>query len=114
MNMLARPKRRLVLVGNGMAGIRAIEEVLARAPHEFAITVFGAEPYGNYNRILRSPVLAGKKSFAEIVTHDRSWYDQNDIDLIAGEAVVEIDRTARQVRDEHGTLRGYDILLLAT
>ena len=63
MNMLAPRRRRLVLVGNGMAGIRTLEEILARAPDAFAITVFGAEPHGNYNRIMLSPVLAGEKRF---------------------------------------------------
>jgi len=114
MNMLVPQRRRLVIVGNGMAGIRTLEEILARAPQDFTITVFGAEPHGNYNRIMLSPVLAGEKTFADIVTHDRAWYADRAIELIAGEAVVEIDRTARMVRGEHGTTRPYDVLLLAT
>ncbi|HEY1930820.1 MAG TPA: FAD-dependent oxidoreductase [Acetobacteraceae bacterium] len=114
MNMLARLRQRLVVVGNGMAGVLAIEEVVARTPGQFDITVFGAEPRAGYNRILLSPVLAGDMNFADIVTHDASWYAANDIELIAGEAVVEIDRAARTVRGEHGTIRGYDLLLLAT
>ncbi|MBU6499946.1 MAG: FAD-dependent oxidoreductase, partial [Rhodospirillales bacterium] len=89
---------RLVLVGNGMAGMRAIEEILDRAPDRFAITVFGAEPHGAYNRILLSPVLAGEKRFADILTHDRAWYAARGIELITGEAVVAIDRAARRVR----------------
>lgn len=112
--MLSAPRRRLVLIGNGMAGIRALEEIIARAPTAFAITVFGAEPHGNYNRIMLSPVLAGEKTFAEIVTHDRGWYATNGIELIAGEPVVAIDRAARTVQGEHGTMRPYDVLLLAT
>jgi len=104
MNMIAPTRRRLVVVGNGMAGIRALEEILARSPNAFDVTVFGAEPHGNYNRILLSPVLAGEKSFADIVTHDRGWYAERGIELIAGEAVAEIDRTAREVRGERGTL----------
>ena len=114
MNMIAPPRRRLVLVGNGMAGVRALEEVIARAPLGFDITVFGAEPHGNYNRIMLSPVLAGEKSFADIVTHDRAWYDARGIELIAGEAVAHIDRAAREVLGEHGTRRRYDVLILAT
>jgi nitrite reductase (NADH) large subunit len=114
MNMLSRPRRRLVVIGNGMAGVRAVEEVLARAPGAFDVTVFGAEPHGNYNRIMLSPVLAGEARFADIVTHDIAWYAANNIDLVAGEAAVEIDRGARVVRGEHGTTRGYDLLLLAT
>ncbi len=114
MNMISTPRRRLVLVGNGMAGIRAIEEILARAPNAFAITVFGAEPHGAYNRILLSPVLAGEKSFDAIVTHDHAWYDRNGIELIAGEAVVAIDRDNRVISGAHGTMRPYDVLILAT
>jgi nitrite reductase (NADH) large subunit len=106
--------RRLVVVGSGMAGMRAVEEVRALAPDGLDITVFGAEPRGGYNRILLSPVLAGEMAFAEIVTHDRAWYAANDVELIAGERVVAIDRAARRVRGAHGTERGYDMLLLAT
>jgi nitrite reductase (NADH) large subunit len=113
MNMLAPSRRRLVVIGNGMAGIRTLEEVLARAPQDFAITVFGAEPHGNYNRIMLSPVLAGEKSFADIITHDRAWYDERGIELIAGEPITEIDRAAREVRGAHGTRCPYDVLLLA-
>jgi nitrite reductase (NADH) large subunit len=113
MNMIAA-RRRLVLIGNGMAGVRALEEILSRAPHMFSITVFGAEPHGNYNRIMLSPVLAGDKTFAEIVTHEHHWYEQNGIELIAGEAVTTIDRANRRVTGANGTVRPYDILILAT
>ena len=114
MNMIAASRRRLVLVGNGMAGVRALEEILSRAPNMFAITVFGAEPHGNYNRIMLSPVLAGEKAFADIVTHDHAWYDGNGIELIAGETVVAIDRDNRVVTGVNGTMRPYDVLILAT
>ncbi len=114
MNMIATPRRRLVLVGNGMAGVRALEEILARAPHAFSITVFGAEPHGNYNRIMLSPVLAGEKTFPDIVTHDHAWYERNGIELIAGEAVTAIDRDNRVVTGANGTMRPYDVLILAT
>ncbi len=114
MNMIASRRSRLVMVGNGMAGVRALEEILSRAPHDFAITVFGAEPHGNYNRIMLSPVLAGEKTFAAITTHPRSWYEENGIELIAGEPVVGIDRNARTVTGALGTTRPYDVLLLAT
>jgi nitrite reductase (NADH) large subunit len=113
-NMIAASRRRLVLVGNGMAGVRALEEILGRAPNMFAITVFGAEPHGNYNRIMLSPVLAGEKQFADIVTHDHAWYDKNGIELIAGETVVAIDRDNRVVTGAKGTMRPYDVLILAT
>ena len=119
MNMIApqgfRPSRsRLVLIGNGMAGVRAVEEILTRAPHEFSITVFGAEPHGNYNRIMLSPVLAGEKMFEAITTHPPAWYQENHIELIAGEPVVGIDRAAKTVTGALGTTRAYDVLLLAT
>lgn len=114
MNMLSRLRRRLVVIGNGMAGARALEELLALAPCQFEITVFGAEPHGSYNRIKLSPVLAGEAQFADIVTHDAAWYADNGIELIAGEAVTEIDRAARTVRGARGTVRSYDVLLLAT
>ncbi len=114
MNMVSPRRRRLVLVGNGMAGVRTLEEILQRAPGQFDITVFGAEPHGNYNRIMLSPVLAGEKSFADIVTHDRHWYEEQGIELIAGESVMSIDRARRVVIGSAGTQRGYDMLLLAT
>ena len=119
MNMLAadpaQPRRaRLVLVGNGMAGVRTLEEILSRAPRKFAITVFGAEPHGSYNRIMLTPVLAGEKVFEAIITHPRSWYESNGVELITGEAVAGIDRTARTVTGALGTRRDYDVLLLAT
>ena len=69
-----------------MATVRALEEIFSRAPHAFSVTVFGAEPHGNYDRIMLSPVLAGEKTFDDIVTHDRAWYEQNGIDLIVGKA----------------------------
>ena len=114
MNMIAPKRRRLVIVGNGMAGIRTLEEILARAPQAFSVTVFGAEPHGNYDRIMLSPVLAGEKQFTDIVTHDRDWDRRNGVELIAGEPVVSIDRTGRFVRGAQGTIRPYDVLLIAT
>ena len=114
MNMLTPRKQRLILVGNGMAGMRTVEEILARAPDRFEITVFGAEPHVNYNRIMLSPVLAGEKCFDEIVINELAWYEANGIELISGEKIVAVDREARQVHGENGTVRPYDVLLLAT
>jgi nitrite reductase (NADH) large subunit len=109
------PQRlRLVVVGNGMAGMRTVEEILARAPQTFSITVFGAEPHPNYNRIMLSPVLAKEKTFDEIVINSFEWYEQNGIELITGERVWHVDREARTVQGVHGTTRPYDMLLLAT
>ena len=75
-------KRKLVLVGNGMAGMRAIEELLKLAPDMYDITVFGSEPHGNYNRILLSPVLAAEKTIADIMLNTREWSAENGITLL--------------------------------
>ena len=114
MNMIAPKRLNLVVVGNGMAGMRTVEEILARTPHRFSITVFGAEPHPNYNRIMLSPLLAREKTFADIVINGHDWYDANGIELVAGEKVVGIDRAARTVTGERGTVRPYDVLLIAT
>jgi len=107
-------KPSLVVVGNGMAGMRTVEELLALAPGMYDITVFGAEPRVNYNRIMLSPVLAGEKTFDAIVLHPRSWYAQHGIALHAGDPVVAIDRKRRIVRAQSGLEMPYDRLLLAT
>lgn len=108
-------KRRLVVVGNGMAGVRAIEEILARGGGAaFDITVFGDEPYGNYNRILLSNVLAGSDDSHEIYLNPMDWYDDNAIDLRAGVRVVRIDTFARLVHADDGSTIRYDDLILAT
>jgi nitrite reductase (NADH) large subunit len=107
--------RRLVVVGNGMAGVRAIEEILARqGSGTFDITVFGDEPYGNYNRILLSNVLAGSDDPAEIYLNPVDWYVDSGIDLRAGVRVVRIDRYARIVQGDDGSVTRYDKLILAT
>ncbi|MGZ4998105.1 MAG: NAD(P)/FAD-dependent oxidoreductase [Methylobacter sp.] len=109
-------KQRLVVIGNGMAGIRTVEELLTAAPDKYDITVFGAEPYGNYNRIMLSSVLCGEKTIEDIVINDRQWYIDNGIKLYAGEGktVVYIDRKKRDVYAQDGTVAGYDRLLIAT
>jgi nitrite reductase (NADH) large subunit len=114
MNMMSPQRLRLVVVGNGMAGMRTVEEILERAPDRFSITVFGAEPHPNYNRIMLSPVLAGEKTFQEIVINSHEWYQQNGIELITSERVTTVDREARTVTGANGTVRPYDMLLLAT
>jgi nitrite reductase (NADH) large subunit len=108
-------KMQLVVVGNGMAGIRAVEEILSRNGSElFDITVFGDEPYGNYNRIMLSNVLAGADDTEEIYLNPLDWYVDNEIDLRAGVRVVKIDRFARVVFADDGTSMHYDRLILAT
>ena len=108
-------KQRLVVIGNGMAGMRTVEELLSAAPEKYDITVFGAEPYGNYNRIMLSSVLCGEKTIEDIVINDRQWYADNGICLYAGQdkAVVRIDRVTRKVYAQDGTSAAYDRLLIA-
>ncbi|MBB5685378.1 nitrite reductase large subunit NirB [Sphingobium boeckii] len=107
-------REHLVVIGNGMAGCRAVEEILARDPAQYRVTIFGAEPRVNYNRIMLSPLLAGEKSFDDIVINDQAWYDDNAIDLVAGDAVVSIDRAAKTVTARSGRVTLYDKLLIAT
>jgi nitrite reductase (NADH) large subunit len=107
-------KTRLVMIGNGMAGVRTIEELLALAPDLYDITIFGAEPHPNYNRILLSPVLAGEQTLDEIVLNPLAWYAQHGIALHLGQKVVDIDRRHRVVRAEDGSEAEYDRLLIAT
>ncbi|ASK89282.1 nitrite reductase large subunit NirB [Sphingorhabdus sp. SMR4y] len=107
-------RERLVVIGNGMAGCRAVEEILARDADRYAITIFGAEPRVNYDRIMLSPVLAGDKSFEEIIINDQSWYDDNGIELVSGDAIIAIKRDAKEVVSASGRVTPYDRLLIAT
>ena len=107
-------RSKLVMVGNGMAGVRTLEELLKVAPELYDIAVFGAEPHPNYTRILLSPVLAGEQTLDEIVLNSWDWYEQHGIRLHAGKKVVEVDRVRRVVRAEDGTQEAYDRLLLCT
>jgi nitrite reductase (NADH) large subunit len=104
---------RLVVIGNGMAGARTVEEILARGG-DFAITVFGEEPYGNYNRIMLSNVLAGVEDEAGIFLNDLSWYADNGITLHAGTRIERIDRFAKVAYADDGTGTPYDKLIIAT
>ncbi|MEZ5609183.1 MAG: FAD-dependent oxidoreductase [Rhodocyclaceae bacterium] len=107
-------KLRLAMVGNGMAGVRTLEELLKIAPDMYDITVFGAEPHPNYNRILLSPVLAGEMSLQDIILNDHQWYIDNGIELLLNNKVTKIDRKGRKIFAEDGSEREYDRLLLAT
>jgi nitrite reductase (NADH) large subunit len=109
-----RQRQRLLLVGNGMAGMRTIDEVLARGRERFEIEVIGAEPHPNYNRILLSSVLAGEREIDDIVLHSREWYESNDIKLTVGEAVVKLDAGAKTVTTASRRDAPYDKLILAT
>ena len=111
-------KMKLVMVGNGMAGVRTLEELLKLAPDLFDITVFGSEIHPNYNRILLSPVLAGEQTLDEIILNPLTWYQDNGIALHTGCTVTQVDRVKREVHAQNldGTqvVKPYDRLLLAT
>jgi nitrite reductase (NADH) large subunit len=109
-----RRRPRLVVIGNGMAGARTVEELLSHAPDRFDIIVIGAEPHPNYNRILLSSVLSGERALDEIILNPHGWYDEHRIRLIAGKPVTVIDRSARQVTLIDGRAISYDKLVLAT
>ena len=120
MDMRVNPKAKmkLVMVGNGMAGVRTLEELLKIAPDLYEITVFGAEPHPNYNRILLSPVLAGEQTLDEIILNDWSWYTEHGITLHAGHKVTEVDRVKRVVHatgpNGEAVSAEYDRLIMAT
>jgi len=107
-------KMKLVMVGNGMAGVRTLEELIKVAPDLYEITVFGAEPHPNYNRILLSPVLAGEQTVDEIILNPLAWYAEHGITLHLNKRVVGIDRTKRIVTADDGTQAEYDRLLIST
>ncbi|SMF15725.1 nitrite reductase large subunit NirB [Pseudogulbenkiania subflava] len=107
-------KPKLVMVGNGMAGVRTLEELLKLMPDFYDITVFGAEPHPNYNRILLSPVLTGEQTIKEIMLNEVEWYAEHGITLHMSKEITEIDRVKRVVRAADGTEAPYDRLLLAT
>jgi nitrite reductase (NADH) large subunit len=107
-------KKKLVLIGNGMAGVRAIEEVLKVSSEAFEITIFGSEPHPNYNRILLSKVLQGDTNVEDITLNDWNWYQENNITLYTGETVTSIDSIKKEVATNSGRVEPYDELILAT
>ena len=107
-------KMKLVVVGNGMAGMRTVEELIKIAPDLYEITVYGDEPHPNYNRIMLSPVLAGEQTINDIILNSREWYAENNITLHTGKRINHIDRIRRVVTAEDGSSSEYDRLLLAT
>src|SRR6266550_2698803 len=93
-------RRKLVVLGNGMAAGRVLEELFARAPERYDVTIFGAEPRVNYDRIMLSPVLSGEKEFDAIIVHDDAWYARHNVDLRKGETVIRIDRAAKTIHTQ--------------
>ena len=107
-------KRKLVMIGNGMAGVRCMEEILKRNREAFDITIVGDEPYPNYNRIMLSHVLQGKTEIKDININDWKWYEDNDITLFTGEIVTEIDPEEKEIKTDKGSVISYDELIIAT
>lgn len=107
-------KPKLIVIGNGMAGVKTLEHLFTIAPDFYDITVFGTELHPNYNRILLSPVLAGEMTLADIVINDHAWYADRGITLHLGKTITRIDRKRRIVAADDGTVAPYDRLLLAT
>ena len=105
--------RRLVVVGNGMAGMACLEQILKHEPR-FTVTVFGDETHVNYNRIMLSSVLAGEKAADDIVLNSTEWYQRNGIELRVGVRIVDVDTHAKTVTGTDGSVTPYDALLLAT
>ena len=108
-------KQRLVVIGNGMAGARAVEEILARGGDDlFDIVMFGEEPYGNYNPILLSNVVNGAQDASEIFLNSLAWYEENRIRLHAGIKALSIDRVGKRVFGACGIVEPYDKVIIAT
>ena len=107
-------KKKLVVIGNGMAPGRALEKLFERAPEAYDVTIFNAEPRVNYDRIMLSPLLSGEKTFEQIVIHGDGWYVKNGVTLYKGSTVTAIDRTARTVTSARGVTVPFDKLIIAT
>ena len=106
--------QKLIIIGAGMATGRALEALLDTASDAYEVTLFNAEPRGNYNRIMLSPVLAGDKTYAEIETHTLAWYEENGVTCRFGERIASIDREAKTVTAQNGDVLPYDKLMFGT
>lgn len=107
-------KQKLVMIGNGMAGIRTIEEIINRDANRYDITVIGKEPYPNYNRIMLSNILQNKMTVEETIMNSYDWYAENRITLINDDPVVKVNREAQSVMTQSGKEVNYDICIFAT
>ena len=107
-------KQKLVMIGNGMAGLRTIEEILERSDSQFDITIIGKEPYPNYNRIMLSNILQKKMTVEETIMNDYDWYKEHHIELIVDDPVEKVDRQSKTVTTSKGITVAYDICIFAT
>ena len=107
-------REKLVVIGNGMSGLRTIEDLLELTKDKYDITVYGEEPYVNYNRIMLSYILSQEKTFEDTIINHQSWYDENNITLNKGDKVISIDKTNKTIISQNGKVESYDKLLIAT
>ncbi len=107
-------KKELVVIGNGMAGVAAVEEIIRLAPERYNITIFGKEEHPNYNRVLLADLLTGEKELSDLTLNPFNWYKKHGIKLMSGSPVTEISRGGRTVIAEDGTTVSYDVLIIAT
>ena len=107
-------KEKLVVIGNGMSGLRTIEDLLELTKEKYDITVYGEEPYVNYNRIMLSYILSGEKSFEDTIINHTSWYEENGITLNKGDKIISIDKVNKTIKSQSGKVESYDKLLIAT
>lgn len=107
-------KNKLVMIGNGMAGLRTIEEILDRDPQRFEITIIGKEAYPNYNRIMLSNILQNKMTVEETIMNSNDWYAEHDIKLVNSDPVTILDRANKTVITESGQSFEYDQCIIAT
>lgn len=107
-------KQKLILVGNGMAALRFLEQLIEHGPARYAVTVFGTEPCAGYNRVLLSALLAGERGRADLITHPDDWYAGHAIDYRKGATIAALDCEQKRVRDQDGRQYAYDKLVIAT
>lgn len=107
-------RKKLVIVGNGMAPGRMLEHLFEKDADAYDVTIFNAEPRVNYNRLMLSPVLSGEKTYEDIITHGDAWYAEHGVTLHKGARVSTIDRAAKTVTSETGITESYDKLVIAT
>lgn len=107
-------KEKLVVIGNGMSGLRTIEDLLELTKEKYDITVYGEEPHVNYNRIMLSYILSGEKSFEDTIINHTSWYEENSITLNKGDKIISIDKVNKTIKSQSGKVESYDKLLIAT
>jgi nitrite reductase (NADH) large subunit len=107
-------KEKLVVIGNGMSGLRTIEDLLEINKDKYEIIIYGEEPHVNYNRIMLSYILSQEKTFEDTIINHQSWYEQNSITLHKGDKVISIDKHNKTIKSESGKIESYDKLLIAT